>query len=112
MNTSTSTIQEPIFYFNDVKQLAEFESFEVKPCTGNHDASPASAANADWWSVVGKLKAENVVNPKQDTFPVADFHNEMYAALFAQLCSTAATASPDDAVTGAITDGFGQVLMA
>lgn len=110
MNTSTSTINKPLFYFNNVQQLADFESFEVQPFVGDHDSPALDESKADWWSVVGKLKAGNAFNHERDIFPVADFHNEQYAKIFAQMCSK--FASPGDDSTGEITDGFGQVLIA
>lgn len=105
ISPSTLTIQQPLFYFDDVRQLADFESFEVHPCIGNHDSPAPTGDGAEWWSVTGKLQADKVVNPDKDVFPVADLHTEQYARLFARMCSAAslayrlARAEPDNATT-------------
>lgn len=62
-----------MFYFSDVEQLTDFDSFEVLP-------TPRS----NGWSVIGKL---NVLSSQSIHYlPVADFSCEMRANLFARMC--------------------------
>lgn len=77
---------QTLFYFNDVTQLADFESFEVKPVSDHHAEAPESTGTPQFWSVIGTLREEKVQNLQHRQFPVADLPSEQYAGLFATLC--------------------------
>jgi len=71
-----------LFYFNDVSNLTDFESFRVIPGSAGADRQPT------YWTVVGRLR-EKAVPPDFQEFPVAELPNEQYATLFADLCRQA-----------------------
>lgn len=75
-----------LFYFNDVQQLSDFESFEVKPANETTPEDAPQAQNAEYWSVIGTLKAEAAQELKSPLFPVADLPSKRYAELVANLC--------------------------
>lgn len=83
---------QTLFYFNNVSQLSDFESFEVKPVSGGHSDAPKQDEEPKFWSVIGTLKEENaeglqgLQGLQGRQFPVADLPSELYAGLFANLC--------------------------
>ena len=66
-----------MFYFNDVMELSDFESFEVLH------------TSRSGWSVIGKL----TVSQRVHQLPVADFSCEMSANLFVRMCRQLASDS-------------------
>lgn len=77
---------QTIFYFNNVSQLSDFESFEVKPVSGGHSDAPKQDEEPKFWSVIGTFKEEKAEGLQGRQFPVADLPSELYAGLFANLC--------------------------
>ena len=77
---------QTLFYFNNVSQLSDFESFEVKPVSGGHSDTPKQDQEPKFWSVIGTLKEEKAEGLQGRQFPVADLPSELYAGLFANLC--------------------------
>lgn len=77
---------QTLFYFNDVAQLLDFESFEVKPVSDSHSEPVKADESPEFWSVIGTLKEEKAKLIHGRQFPVADFPSETYAGLFAKLC--------------------------
>lgn len=77
---------QTLFYFNHVKQLNDFESFEVQPVADGHSDMPKKDQVPKFWSVIGTLKEEKAEGLQGRQFPVADLPTELYAGLFANLC--------------------------
>ena len=50
---------QSLFYFNDVSQLTDFETFEVQPVSDCHSRTMAAGETPKFWSVIGTLKEEN-----------------------------------------------------
>lgn len=86
MNTSNSNYRTTLFYFNNVDQLDDFKSFEICPVHAGRHIPDSEAANADYWCVIGILKAEKAKANQCPSFPVADLPTDLYANLFAQMC--------------------------
>ncbi len=68
------------FYFDDVAQLFDFESFEVKAAENNQ-------GGASSWTVIGTAQGQQS--------PMADLPSERYASLFVELCEQITTMGTD-----------------
>lgn len=77
-----------LFYFSDINELNQFESFTVEPLVNDHANIGLAEGKAKAWSVIGKLKPKNVKALTSDMFPVADFQHEVHAGVFAKLCES------------------------
>ncbi|EJE4183733.1 hypothetical protein M3890_004650 [Vibrio parahaemolyticus] len=77
-----------LFYFSDIGELNQFESFSVHPLVDNHQNMDSAEGTPKAWTVVGKLKLENVKALKSNKFPIADFIHEAQAGVFAELCKS------------------------
>ncbi|MDL1993305.1 MULTISPECIES: hypothetical protein [Vibrio] len=77
-----------LFYFSDINELNQFESFTVEPLVNDHANIGLAEGEPKGWSVIGKLKPENVKALTSDKFPVADFQHEAHAGVFANLCES------------------------
>lgn len=86
MNTSNSNYRTTLFYFNNVDQLHDFESFKICPLHAGRHIPDYEANNADYWRVIGIFKAEKAKDNQCPSLPVADLPTELYANLFAQMC--------------------------
>nr|WP_067297046.1 hypothetical protein [Marinobacterium profundum] len=75
-----------LFYFNDVSQLTDFETFEVQPVSDCHSRTMAEGEAPKFWCVIGTLREEKSEGIQGRQFPVADLQSESYAELFACLC--------------------------
>ena len=86
MITSNYNYRTTLFYFNDVDQLQDFESFKIRPVHAGQQIPDSEADKADYWCVIGIYKAEVAKANHCPSFPVADLPTELYANLFAQMC--------------------------
>lgn len=66
---------ETTFYFNNVDQLSDFNSFDIEPLPCGH-----------FWTVTGVLNENKAERLQGQKLPVADLPSELYARLFANLC--------------------------
>lgn len=103
MITSNSNYRTTLFYFNNVDQLRDFESFKICPVHAGQHIPDTEADKADYWCVIGIYKAEQARANKSPAFPVADLPTELYANLFAQLCRQLVSSTPDSASTKTLT---------
>ena len=106
MNTSNLNNGATLFYFNHVKQLADFESFEVVPVHNKQQLSDLVSVNSVHWSVIGELKAEKVKAFQSSSFPVADLPTELYANLFAQMCREVVSNTLEGVLSKSLTDAL------
>ncbi|MCG8612002.1 MAG: hypothetical protein MI864_15865 [Pseudomonadales bacterium] len=86
MITSNFNSRATLFYFNDVNQLHDFESFKVCPVHTGQQIPDSETVSADYWCVFGIYKADKVKANHCLSFPVADLPTELYANLFAHMC--------------------------
>jgi len=77
---------QTLFYFDDVKQLDCYESFDILPVSNSHRSPIQINEEIEFWSVMGTLKPEKAIDIEERQFPVADLPSELYAVLFASLC--------------------------
>lgn len=83
MFTLNSTENNTLFYFDNVNQLTDYESFSVCPVNSDQDHE---GKNPKFWSVIGKVNQEKASGLTCEYFPVADLSSEMYAEMFADMC--------------------------
>lgn len=86
MITSNSNYVQTLFYFNNVDQLSDFETFKICPVHNGQHIPESEKDNADHWCVIGVYTTAQARANQCPSFPVADLPNELYANLFAQLC--------------------------
>jgi len=86
MITSNNNYRTTLFYFNDVNQLHNFESFKICPVHAGRQIPDSEADNADYWCVLGIYKAKQAKANRCLSLPVADLPTELYANLFASMC--------------------------
>ena len=72
MITSNSNYRTTLFYFNNVDQLRDFESFKICPVHAGQHIPDTEADKADYWCVIGIYKAEQARANQSPSFPVAD----------------------------------------
>lgn len=105
MITSNSNYRATLFYFNDVNQLHDFESFKICPVHAGQQIPDSEADSADYWCVLGIYKADQAKANHCPSFPVADLPTELYANLFAHMCRQLVS-NPSEGAFNALEDAL------
>lgn len=83
-----------LFYFSNTDELSDYESFKVQPIQDSHREG-IKTGKPEFWSVIGKLKPSKAKDVTFSEFPVADFTTQMYAELFADMCTKLTSVNSD-----------------
>lgn len=101
MTISNTPNAATMFYFSQIDELSDYESFKVQPIHDSHQAANIPG-KPEFWSVIGKLKPSKAMNVTLSEFPVADFPSQMYAELFSDMCTKLTSCDPDIALNSVV----------